>query len=90
MKKNAIITLRCGAEQKQKIEKCAEQQGQSTSEYILDKTLHASKRKINKKRMEETEIKIMELMTLINKLEAGIDVRKEIIQEAKEICYMYK
>lgn len=40
--------------------------------------------------MEETEIKIMELMTLVNKLEAGIDVRGEIIQEAKEICYMYK
>ncbi len=73
-----------------KIEKRAQQQGQSTSEYILDKTLHASKRNINKKRMEETEIKIMELMTLVNKLEAGIDVRGEIIQEAKEICYMYK
>lgn len=90
MKKSAIITLRCGAEQKQKIEERAKQQGQSTSEYILDKTLHASKRKINKKRMEETETGIRELMTLLNKLEAGIDVREEIIQEAKEICYMYK
>lgn len=90
MKKGAIITLRCGTEQKRKIEERAKQQGQTTSEYIMEKTLHESKRKINKKRMEEAEIGIMELMTLMNKLEAGIDVRNEIVEEAKKICYLYK
>ena len=40
--------------------------------------------------MEETEIAIMELKTLVNKLEAGMDVEKEMIEGVKKICYMYK
>lgn len=49
MKKDSIITLRCGIEQKQKIEKSAKQRKQTVPEYVLDKTLHETKRKMNKK-----------------------------------------
>lgn len=90
MKKSTFITVRCTPQQKQKIQKGAEQRKETVSEYVLEKTIHESARKIDKRRMEEAEIRIRDLMTLVNKEEAGIDVSGQIIQEVKELCYLYR
>lgn len=90
MKKNVCISVRCTMEQKQKIQERAEARKETVSEYVLDKTIHETKRKINKRRMEETEMGIRDLMTLVNKSDAGMDVKEEIMEEVKRLCSLYK
>lgn len=90
MKKNVCITVRCTLEQKEKIQQKAEGRNETVSEYVLDKTIHEAKRKINKKRMEEAEMRIRDMKTLVNQLAAGIDVEGRILEEVKELCSLYK
>ena len=90
MKKNGCISVRCTMEQKEKIQKRAEARKETVSQYILDKTLHETQRKIDKRRMEEAEKKIRDIKTLVNKLDAGIDVKEGILGEVKALCSLYK
>lgn len=90
MKKNVCISVRCTMEQKQKIQERAEERKETISEYVLDKTVHETKRKMNKRRMEEIEVGIRNLMTLLNKSDVGIDVKEEIMEGVKRLCSLYK
>lgn len=90
MNKNACISVRCSAGQKEKIQKSAEAHKETVSQYILDKTIHETPRKIDKRKMAEAEIKIRDIKTLVNKLDAGIDVKEKILEEVKTLCSLYK
>lgn len=86
MKKTVCISVRCTMEQKEKIQKGAETRKETVSQYILDQTIRETPRKIDKRRMEEAEMKIRDLKTLVNKLDAGIDVKEDILREVKTLC----